>query len=592
MFLIMSICGSPQSTSETSGSLADRYFTSPHWIRANHPSTWITSIVTSLCTHCVVTLSVLVVCVFQRLLAKRAGPLVVLPSCYSLEGVPAAKSTPCFSFNLALLMTCTTIPVDNNLSTDLPLPLSLLTSTPVYSLCARQPPACRQTSNKSLPSSRQFPFTNLNTLSTTNTLTTTYSHHFTSFSSYLLVPPTSTTLDTMAPRKNTKSASTPAPVAASKVATAYTGRKTRGMMAAEEKAAAEAGNTAANVNAAATESGKTVKPAATQTVETVKTAAVKTVKTVKPAATKAETVETAKTAQPVKTNTLKSASNALKALKGAVKTNQVDTDDTTVQVTTGIKKPVVNQPITTMPAAAKPTVTMPPVKNMVTEAKNTMSMAQAAELMRMFRCSKPSAQTPAVQVIISPERKVFPPQPFVDAELNKWLLVQKNKPSPWGTQLEPVRPENMVDDFKNMGFSSAKVKELVVMKEPVKVDGLAQLAPSAPSGSFVPGTGPEPPPKRVRKSPKYKDLVIFEDKGTQLSLPPQAFTRLHLLTYITRLGSIRRTQPIPCRARRAALRHHQVGHVRSWQRPRPRDEHEDEIHQIAGHTREPPQQSR
>ena len=117
-------------------------------LQANNLSTWIASLDTSLCTHCVVTLSVLVVCVFQRPSTKRARPRVVLSSCSSHEGVPAAKSTPCFSFHLAPPVTkCATIQVDNNLSNDLPLPLSLLTSAPVYSLCALQPRALKQISS-------------------------------------------------------------------------------------------------------------------------------------------------------------------------------------------------------------------------------------------------------------------------------------------------------------------------------------------------------------------------------------------------------------------------------------------------------------
>jgi hypothetical protein len=67
---------------------------------------------------------------------------------------------------------------------------------------------------------------------------------------------------------------------------------------------------------------------------------------------------------------------------------------------------------------------------------------------------------------------------------------------------------------------------------------------------------------------------------------------MHLLTYITRLGSIRSSQGLPYQgSRRAALLHHQMGHFRPWQRSHPSDEHENElaVHHIASHASKPPQ---
>jgi len=456
-------------------------------------------------------------------------------------------------------------------------------------------------------------------------------------------------------RKNTtKSATTPAPVAASKTANVsagrkntkststseaaktYSGRKTRAMIAAEEKAAAEAA----------------AKPA--QMAPPVKGAS-----NAKPAVTRAKNSELATTAQPVKGKTLKSASNALKALRGAAKTNQDNTNETTGELPTSTTKPATMKPATVQPAATndiitkratidetkatatKATIKMPPinmvdmikifraidaskkpvVQQPVTEkpvikepaitqplttqeikatatktTRKTMSVAQAVEFMRLFRCSKPSAEEPTVKALVNmelpPFRRIFPPQAVIDTELTKWLTVDKKKPSPWGTQVEAVGPENMADDFKFMGFSSDKVQELLVMKEPVKVDGLTQrVRLDTGAGSFVPGTGPEPI-KRVRRAAKYQDLILFEAKGESLPLPHHTLSRLHLLTYITRLGPIRSSQAIPCRARRAAHVHPQMGYFRAWQRSRPRDEHNDEVHQIASHASETPQPHR
>lgn len=222
----------------------------------------------------------------------------------------------------------------------------------------------------------------------------------------------------MAPRKNTKSASTPAPVADSKITKAYTGRKTRAMKAAEEKDAAEAGNTAVHANVTATKAVKAVKATTKTKTKT------KAVKLVEPAD------------MPLKQTTLNSASNALKALRGAPKTNQ-----------------------------------------------NTK------------------------------------PQREINAELTKFQAQQARKPHLWDTQVAPVRPDDMASDFEAMGFGADKVKELVAMKEPVKVDGLAQR--SVGGGLCVPFTGPEPP-KRVRKprgQGKYENLVVFEDRGKSLLLP-------------------------------------------------------------------------
>jgi hypothetical protein len=335
-------------------------------------------------------------------------------------------------------------------------------------------------------------------------------------------------------RKNTKSTSTPAPVADSETAKVYTGRKTRAMIAAEEKAAAEAGNTAVDANIAATQ----------------------TVKPVKPTATKAKTVEPVKLAQPVKGNTLKSASNALKALKSAAKTHQNDTNVTTGQVSASTTQPAVKKPATITPGVTKDIITKPATTNedQVTATtanipRATMSMAQAAEFFRQFRCFNSSTQTPAAKAHVSKKSKkrvvkepvvkepvdpanipvysIQSPQAVVDAELTKWLVADKKKPTPWGTQVEPVGPENMANDFEAMGFSSDKVKELVVMKEPVKVDGLAQMVHlKTGAGSFVPGTGPEPP-KRVRRAAKYHDLILFEDKGESPPIPLHILTRLH-----------------------------------------------------------------
>ena len=460
---------------------------------------------------------------------------MVLPSSPSLEGVPAAKSTPCFSFHLAPLMTkCATIPVDNNLSTNIPLPLFLLTSTPVY--CASTPRGLHQPCDTTLPSSYQTPFTNLSTLSTTNTLQVTY-NHFTSFTNFPLTFTTHLdTLNTMAPRKNTKSTSTPAPVADSKIAKAYTGRKTRAMKAAEEKAAAEPGNTAAHADV--------------------------------------EPVETADMPKPPKPNTLKSASNALKALKGAAKTNQ-NNDSTTMQASSSAAKPTTSTPAVSNAATTTPVVTAAAVSNTVI----TAPVATAAP--------PPS-----------PEFHGVPPAGFdsgrsqreIDAGLTKFQAQQAKKAHLWGTQVKPVRPEDMASDFEAMGFGPEKVKELVAMKEPVQVDGLTQRCTK--DGLCVPGTGPELP-KRVRKprgQGKYQNLVVFEDKGMTSSLPPHSFNCLHMLIYINRLGSVRPPQAIPNQARRPAPFHHQMGQIRAWQRPNHRHEHEIPVSQVPGHTKEPQQQ--
>ena len=101
----------------------------------------------------------------------------------------------------------------------------------------------------------------------------------------------------MAPGKNTKSASTPAPVADSETAKVHTGRKTRAMVAAEEKAAAEAGNNAVNANVAATQTVKVVKPAAAK-VKTEEPA--KLAKPVKEAVKPVKAVEAVKPVEPVK----------------------------------------------------------------------------------------------------------------------------------------------------------------------------------------------------------------------------------------------------------------------------------------------------
>jgi hypothetical protein len=644
IFLIMFIRASPQSTSGNSESQLIATSLDLTGLQANSSSTWIANLVTSLCTHCAVVLTVLAVCIFPRPFAKCPRPRAVLPPCSSFEGVPAAKSTPRFSFNLAPPMTkCTTIPVDNNFSTDLPFAIvsidehtSLLTPRTITSCSSPN-------SHTTLPSSRQFPFTNHNTLSTTNTRTTTYNRFTSSSNPHLPLPatPTPNTLDTMAPRKNTKSASTPAPVAASKVAKVpagcknikstsnpapvaasetakvpaarknakstttpapvadsdttkvYAGRKTRAMIAAEEKAAAETGTAAVNATVAPVKAVKTVKPAVNATVaptKAVKTkkpavnatvAATKTAKTVKPAVTKAKSVEPAVTNAAVKGTTLKSAASALKALKAASKTHQAETEDPIPEVATStLKQPAATtKPSTVTPAVADPVSTKPtstlkqptaitepatvtlavadPVRTKPTS--KTMSMTQAAEFMRVFRCSKPSAESPVGKALVTlvvekpvveepvvtepvveepavavpptedvedttPVKTVHPPQADVDKDLLAWLLAHKKKGAPWGTQCVAVGPESMARDFQRMGFRKNKREELLAMEEPVLVDGLTQRpADERFIVGCVPGTGPEPP-KPAKRAPKYQQLVIFEDKGASISLPPHAST--------------------------------------------------------------------
>jgi hypothetical protein len=351
-------------------------------------------------------------------------------------------------------------------------------------------------------------------------------------------------------RKNTKSATTPAPVDDSKATTVYAGRKTRAMIAAEEKAAeekaaTETGNAAVKANVAANDTSNTVKPAVTKA---------KIIKTVKPVITEAKTVEPIQTAQPVKGTTLKSATSALRALRAATKTHQAATEDPTAEVATStLKHPAaIMKPATVTPAVADPIIAK--------TTRKTMSVAQAAEFMRVFRCSN-SAEMPIGQALvtpiveqpvedieeITPVRTVHPPQADEDKDLLQWLKVHKNKGAPWGTQLEAVGPETMARDFQRMGFRGKKRQELLDMKEPILVDGLMQrVAARTDVGAVgtVPGTGPEPP-KQAKRAPKYQELVIFEDKGTLISLPPYTFTRSYLLTHLNRLVSIRSSQGVP-----------------------------------------------
>lgn len=622
-------------------------------LQANILSSWIASLTTSFCTHCAVTLTILVVCIYPRPFAKCSRPRAVLPSCSSFEGVPAAKSTPRFSFNLTPPMTkCTTTPADNNLSTNLPFAtVSIDEHTSLVT--PRTTTSC--SSPNSQPNSSFFPPVPIHqpqhTFYHTYTRSTSSSNFLLTFTYHL------NTLDTMAPRKITKSASTPAPVAASKVAKVtagrkntkstpnpapvaaletakvpaarkntksattpapvadsdttkvYAGRKTRAMIA-QEKAAAEIGTAAVNA---------TVAP-------------VKAVKTVKPAVTKAKSVEPAVTKAAVKGTTLKSAASALKALKAASKTHQAEIEDATAEVTTNTLKqpaaivkpatvtPAVADPLTTKPtstlkqpaAITKPSTVTPAVADPVRTkpTSKTMSVAQAAEFMRVFRCSKPSAESPVGKALVTPiveepvveepvvtepvveepavavpptedvedttpVRTVHPPQTDVDKDLIAWLLAHKKKGAPWGTQCVAVGPKSMARDFQRMGFRKNKREELLAMKEPVLIDGLTQR----PSDKrfivgCVPGTGPEPP-KPAKRAHKYQPLIIFEDKGASISLPPHTFTRLHLLTYITRLGAIRSSRGLPYQgSRRASSLHHQMDHFRPWQRSRLSDEHE------------------
>jgi hypothetical protein len=439
-------------------------------------------------------------------------------------------------------------------------------------------------------------------------------------------------------RKKTKSATTPAPVDDSKTTTVYAGRKTRAMIAAEEKvaeekaaeekaaeaeekaaeaeeqaaeekateekateenAATQTGNAALKADVAATDMSNIVKPAATKA---------KTIKTVKPAVTEAKTVESTKTTQPVKGTTLKSASSALKALRAASKTHQAATEDATAEVATStLEQPAaIMKPATATPAVADPIITKSPRK--------TMSVAQAAELMKVFRWSKPSAEMPNGEALvapvfeepalmesalavppvedaieITPVRTVHRPQAEDDKDLEAWIKAEQKKGPLWGTQLEAVGPETMARDFQRMGFRGLKRQELLAMKEPILVDGLTQRVSATTVVGAVPGTGSEKP-KPAKRAPKHQDLVIFEDKGTSISLPPHTSIRLHLLTYITRLGSIRSYQGVPYReTRRAASLHNPMGHFRPWQCSRSSEEHEVPIRHIARHASESPQ---
>jgi len=360
------------------------------------------------------------------------------------------------------------------------------------------------------------------------------------------------------------------------------------MKAAEEKAGAEAGKTTVNANVTATTIVKAVKPATKTKIKAkaaglaktsnpvkrnaavdVDNATTSAVKTVKPA-TKAKVVDPIEMSKPVKGNTavnenaaatdtvevvktttktkLKSAANALKTLKSAIKTNQIDADASTAVKTTTSTAAVAKLPVTE--SSTEPVIT-------------TAVVAIVA------------APMPAVLESDDEEPTIHgdPPAGFdsgklqahIDAELTRWQNQQKRKPHLWGTQVVPVCAENMASDFEAMGFDVDKVKELIIRKEPVRIDGLTQR-PSAGSGHCVPDTGPEPP-KRVRKprgQGKYRGLVVYEDRGELLMFPLHSFSRLHLLTYMNRLGSVRRRQAIPYPARRPASLHHQMGQVRAW----------------------------
>jgi hypothetical protein len=472
-------------------------------------------------------------------------------------------------------------------------------------------------------------------------------------------------------RKKTKSATTPAPVDDSKTTTVYAGRKTRAMIAAEEKvaeekaaeekaaeaeeqaaeekateekateenAATQTGNAALKADVAATDMSNIVKPAATKA---------KTIKTVKPAVTEAKTVESTKTTQPVKGTTLKSASSALKALRAASKTHQAATEDATAEVATStLEQPAaIMKPVTVTPTVAEPiitethqaateastaevatstlkqpaaimkpaTVTPAVADPIITKSpRKTMSVAQAAELMKVFRWSKPSAEMPNGEALvapvfeepalmdsalavppvedvieITPVRTVHRPQAEDDKDLEAWIKAEQKKGPLWGTQLDAVGPEAMARDFQRMGFRGMKRQELLAMKEPILVDGLTQRVSATTVVGAVPGTGPGKP-KPAKRAPKHRDLVIFEDKGTSISLPPYTFAQLQLLTYITRMGSIRSSQGVPYQeTRRAASLHNPMGDFRPWQRSRSSEEHEVGVRHIARHASEPP----
>jgi hypothetical protein len=242
-----------------------------------------------------------------------------------------------------------------------------------------------------------------------------------------------------------------------------------------------------------------------------------------------------------------------------------------------------------------------------------MSVAQAAELMKVFRWSKPSAEMPNGEALvapvfeepalmdsalavppvedvieITPVRTVHRPQAEDDKDLEAWIKAEQKKGPLWGTQLDAVGPEAMARDFQRMGFRGMKRQELLAMKEPILVDGLTQRVSATTVVGAVPGTGPGKP-KPAKRAPKHRDLVIFEDKGTSISLPPYTFAQLQLLTYITRMGSIRSSQGVPYQeTRRAASLHNPMGDFRPWQRSRSSEEHEVGVRHIARHASEPP----
>jgi hypothetical protein len=222
-------------------------------------------------------------------------------------------------------------------------------------------------------------------------------------------------------------------------------------------------------------------------------------------------------------------------------------DPVSTKPTSTLKQPTaITEPATVTPAVADPVRTKPTSK--------TMSMTQASEFMRVFRCSKPSAESPVGKALVTPVveepvvtepvveepavavpptegvedttpvKTVHPPQADVDKDLLAWLLAHKKKGAPWGTQCVAVGPESMARDFQRMGFRKNKREELLAMKEPVLVDGLTQRpADERFIVGCVPGTGPEPP-KPAKRVPKYQQLVIFEDKGASISLPPHTST--------------------------------------------------------------------
>jgi hypothetical protein len=244
----------------------------------------------------------------------------------------------------------------------------------------------------------------------------------------------------------------------------------------------------------------------------------------------------------------------LKQLTATTKPSTVTpaADPVSTKPTSILKQPTaITEPATVTPAVADPVRTKPTSK--------TMSMTQAAEFMRVFRCSKPSAESPVGKALVTPVveepvveepvvtepvveepavavpptedvedttpvKIVHPPQADVDKDLLAWLLAHKKKGAPWGTQCVAVGPESMARDFQRMGFRKNKREELLAMKEPVLVDGLTQRpADKMFIVGCVPGTGPEPP-KPAKRAPKYQQLVIFEDKGASISLPPHTST--------------------------------------------------------------------